>query len=250
MKRSDTERHVLAAMVAQEWRVIDRVPRIHLLPGERIREFVLSHQQEQPYLEAVPQPLRDVALLILDTGLRPGEALALEWRDVHIEPVNEAKFGRIHVRGQEVGAGKSKYAVRDPSITVRVKAMLETRATATTSAWVFPSRSGKPYVVTSLDHMHVGVRARLRLPKGFVIHSLRHTFGTRMGEAGADAFDIKRLMGHSSVTVSQRYVHPSPEAIERAFERLEALNESATARLLEGEKRQLPATVSATSTGS
>ncbi len=247
MKRSDTERHVLAAMVAQEWRVIDRVPRIHLLPGERIREFVLSHQQEQPYLEAAPQPLRDVALLILDTGLRPGEALALEWRDVLLEPVNGAKFGYLHVRGQEAGAGKSKNAVRNLSLTPRVKAMLETRPATTTSAWVFPSRTGKPYVVTSLDHMHVGVRARLRLPKGFVIHSLRHTFGTRMGEAGADAFDIKRLMGHSSVTVSQRYVHPTPESLERAFERLQVLNETTTARLLEGEKRQLPATVSATS---
>ena len=67
-----------------------------------------------------------------------------------------------------------------------------------------------------------------------------------MGEAGADAFDIKRLMGHSSVTVSQRYVHPTPESLERAFERLQVLNETTTARLLGGKKRQLPATVSAT----
>ena len=233
--------------LAQEWRVIDRVPRIHLLPGERTREFILSHQQEQPYLEATPQPLRDVALLILDTGLRPGEALALEWRDVHLEPVNGARFGYLHVRGQEAGAGKSKNAIRNLSLPPRVRAMLEARPT--TTAWVFPSRTGKPYVVTSLDHLHVGVRAVLRLPKDFVIHSLRHTFGTRMGEAGADAFDIKRLMGHSSVTVSQRYVHPTPESLERAFERLEALNETTAARLLEGEKRRLPATVSATPTG-
>jgi len=57
-----------------------------------------------------------------------------------------------------------------------------------------------------------------------VLHSLRHTFGTRLGEAGADAFTIMRLMGHSTVTVSQRYVHPSPEAVELAYERLTALN--------------------------
>ena len=34
-----------------------------------------------------------------------------------------------------------------------------------------------------------------------------------------------RAMGHSNVTVSQKYVHPTPEAMERAFERLEALNQ-------------------------
>ena len=47
---------------------------------------------------------------------------------------------------------------------------------------------------------------------------------TRLGEAGADAFTIMRIAGHSSVSVSQRYVHPTPEGLERAFERLEKLN--------------------------
>jgi hypothetical protein len=47
---------------------------------------------------------------------------------------------------------------------------------------------------------------------------------TRIGEAGADAFTIMRIAGHSSVTVSQRYVHPTPEGMERAFDRLEKLN--------------------------
>src|ERR1700747_81087 len=57
---------------------------------------------------------------------------------------------------------------------------------------------------------------------------------------------IMKIAGHSSVTVSQRYVHPTTEAVERAFQRLETLN--AHAGLLpmpEPEIRQLPATVSA-----
>jgi hypothetical protein len=45
-----------------------------------------------------------------------------------------------------------------------------------------------------------------------------------LGEAGADAFTIMRLTGHSTVTVSQRYVHPSPEAVELAYGRLLGLN--------------------------
>jgi hypothetical protein len=58
----------------------------------------------------------------------------------------------------------------------------------------------------------------------FVIHSLRHTMLTRLGESGAAAFTIMKIAGHSSVTVSQRYVHPSPESLEKAFERLDRLN--------------------------
>jgi site-specific recombinase XerD len=67
----------------------------------------------------------------------------------------------------------------------------------------------------------------LKLPKDFVLHSLRHTMLTRLGEAGAEAFTIKEIAGHGSIMLSQRYVHPSPEHRERAFERLEEYNRAA-----------------------
>ena len=88
-------------------------------------------------------------------------------------------------------------------------------------------RRGEPYLVTSLDHLHTKVRDTLQFPKDCVIHSLRHTFLTRFGEAGADAFTIKKVAGHSSVTISERYIHPTPEGQERAFERFANLNERA-----------------------
>jgi hypothetical protein len=47
---------------------------------------------------------------------------------------------------------------------------------------------------------------------------------TRPGEAGAGAFTIMRIAGHSSVSVSRQYVHPTPESLERPFERSEDLN--------------------------
>jgi integrase len=57
---------------------------IRLLSGERVRDFVLSYQQEKLYLDMAPQPLHDVAVMILNIGLRIGEALALGWKDVHL----------------------------------------------------------------------------------------------------------------------------------------------------------------------
>jgi integrase len=209
--------------LAQEWGVINRVPRIRLLPGEGRRDFTLSHEHELAYLKGCPQPLRDIALLILDTGLRVGEAVNLEWGDVHAEPVNGAKFGYVHIR-----EGKSRNAKRNVSLTARASNMLKARASVLRTPWVFPGNGGsRPFLVTSLDHMHAQVRESLNLPKGFVIHSLRHTALSRLGEAGAGAFEIMKIAGHSSVTISQRYVHPSPEAIERAFERLESYNAQA-----------------------
>lgn len=206
--------------LAYDWKVINRVPRIKLLPGERNREFVLSQRQEQAYLVAAPEPLRKVALLILDTGLRVGEALNLRWSDIHLNPGPGARYGYLQVQ-----TGKSRNARRTVSITGRVHQMLVEPARSE-SEWVFEAPSGQPYVGTSLNHQHQRVRKALKLPEDFVIHSLRHTMLTRLGEAGVDAFTIMRIAGHSSITVSQRYVHPSSEAVERAFEKLESLNEA------------------------
>jgi integrase len=226
--------------LAQEWRVIDRVPRIRMLTGERNREFVLSYAQESRYLESAPQPLRDVALLILDTGLRVGEALAIQWADVHLEPANGSRFGYIHIR-----SGKTSNAKRNVSITSRVRDMLAARQSPK-SAFVFPGGKSATILVSSLDHAHSRIRRALKLPQGFVLHSLRHTFLTRLGLAGVEAFTIMKLAGHSSVTISQRYVHPTPEAMEHAFARLEDLNRQAFAAGSESQERQPLATVSAT----
>lgn len=231
--------------MAHEWKVINRVPRIRLLRGERSREFVMSHAQERNYLEFAPQPLKDAAMLMLDTGLRVGEARSLEWEDIHLQPVGDAKFGFIHVR-----KGKSDNAKRNVSLSPRVRAMLETRKASCKSAYVFTDESGvKPVSIWTLEAQHKGMRQALKLSADAVIHSFRHTFGTRLGEAGADAFTIMKVMGHSTVVVSQKYVHPTPEAMERAFERLDVANQKALANLPGEQKRLLPATISATVEG-
>jgi hypothetical protein len=70
---------------------------------------------------------------------------------------------------------------------------------------------------------------------------------TRLGESGVDVFTIMRVAGNSSVTISQRYVHPSPEAVERAFDKLETLNKRSAEATVQATPAQLiPATVSAT----
>lgn len=204
--------------LAQEWKEIVRVPRVRLLRGEGKRESILSPAQENAYLAACPAPLADIALLLLDTGLRLGEALSLEWPQVKLEPAPGARFGYVTVLS---GKAKSKRS-RNVPLSPRVVAMLRTHGPATSH--VFQRANGSLWPATHLGQQHSRMRAALGLPADFVLHSLRHTFGTRLGESGADAFTLMRLMGHSTVTVSQRYVHPSPEAIEIAYERLTMMN--------------------------
>jgi integrase len=205
--------------LAHEWKLIQRVPRVRLLQGERQRDSVLTPMQERLYFQMAPQPLADVALLLLDTGLRLGEALSLEWPQVRLEPAPNAKFGYVTVVS---GKAKSRKA-RNVPLSERAVEMLRRRGPKETE-YVFSYPDGSPLSATVVDQQHARVRALLKLPADLVLHSFRHTFGTRLGEAGADAFTIMKLMGHSTVTVSQRYVHPSPESVELAYERMATLN--------------------------
>lgn len=218
--RATVNRHLAtlrkALRLAKEWHDINRVPPIKLLTDERTRDFVLRREDEQQYLDGCPQPLKDVALLILDTGMRAGEALALTWNDVTLEPIAGKKFGFVQIRK----AKRKKYG-RSLSLTPRAVQMLSRRKTEAVNNLVFPGESlQRPFQPDSLTHQHGKVRDKLKLSAEFVVHSLRHTMLTRLGEAGADVFTIMRIAGHSSITMSQRYVHPSDDAMELAFEKL------------------------------
>lgn len=200
--------------LAYKWRILARVPMMERLTGERNREYVLTTSIEPVYLAALPPQLCEVATLLLETGLRLGEALSLEWQQVRLEAASGARFGFLTVSATKA---KSKRA-RNIPLSDRAVSVLRA-AGPKRDGLVFHRPDGTPLSASLLGQQQKRVRDRLKLPEDFVLHSLRHTFGSRLGESGADAFSIMKLMGHSTVTVSQRYMHPSPEALEMAFAR-------------------------------
>jgi integrase len=106
--------------VAREWSLLSTVPVIHLLPGERQSDRILTHTEEDIYLTGAPLQLRQFATIALDTGMRPEEILRLRWENVHFEPVGDARFGYLHNP-----YGKTAKARRNLPMTARVKALLE-----------------------------------------------------------------------------------------------------------------------------
>jgi integrase len=220
--------------VAREWKVIDAVPVIRLLSGEKTHERVLTHAEEDAYLREAPLLLRQFATVMLDTGRRPEEVCRVRWENVHLDPVNGSRFGYIHNP-----QGKTKWAKRNLPLTGRVHALLKMRweeAGKPKEGWVFLGGDGRGHIsYWTIDSQHDRTISKLNAPgpKGegpnsrvtrFRLYDLRHTFLTRLGEAGADPFSIQKIAGHSSILISQRYVHPTPERIESAFAKLEEYN--------------------------
>jgi len=60
-----------------------------------------------------------------------------------------------------------------------------------------------------------------KLKSRFRLYDLRHTFGSRSAMAGVDLATLKELMGHSNISITMRYVHPTPEHKQEALRKLE-----------------------------
>lgn len=109
-------------------------------------------------------------------------------------------------------------------LTERAALALKEVLKRTRCEYVFTAKGGRRQMTRHYPtHMFRVIADALKMSDDCVLHSTRHTFCTRLGEAGTDAFSIQRLAGHSSITISQKYVHPTPTIIESAIGKMEAV---------------------------
>ena len=101
--------------------------------------------------------------------------------------------------------------------------MLEKRwtdASEPTEGWIWPAPTKDEHI--NHDSVKSQHKKALQLSKvrAFEVYSIRHTFLTRLGESGCDVWTLARIAGHSNISISQRYVHPSEDAVFTALSRL------------------------------
>jgi site-specific recombinase XerD len=90
-----------------------------------------------------------------------------------------------------------------------------------TEGWLFPANTRSGHLESDgLAKDQHALALKNSKVTAFEPYCLRHTALTNLGEAGCDAFTLARIAGHSSITITQRYVHPQADAIERAFAKL------------------------------
>ncbi len=90
--------------------------------------------------------------------------------------------------------------------------------------WIWPATTKDGRI--NHDSLKVQHKKALKMAKlrPFEIYSIRHTFLTRLGESGCDAWTLARIAGHSNISISQRYVHPSEDAVLNVLSRLSGHN--------------------------
>jgi integrase len=211
--------------LAVEWGAIGTAPKVKVLSGESRRERVITPEEEARYLAAAPEPLASIASVLADTGMRPEECFRMAWENV---TWFNGRNGALLVTH-----GKTAAARRAIPMTPRVRAILEPRWKAADKpeegwVWPAPTRSGhiepsslrKQHAKTFKTLAEEAAQRNQKPVRPFVLYSLRHTFLTRLGQSGCDAWTLARIAGHSSIAISSRYVHPSEDAVLTAMSRL------------------------------
>jgi len=198
--------------LAVEWGELESSPKVKFLSGEHRRERVISASEEALYLAAASPLLHDVSIVLFDTGMRPQECQSLRWEHANW---HGGRNGAVLV-----AKGKTNAARRLLPLSSRVRMVLENRwklAGEPGEGWVWPAETKDGHInhdSLKLQHKKALKAAKLR---PFEVYSIRHTFLTRLGESGCDVWTLARIAGHSNISISQRYVHPSEDAVLNAL---------------------------------
>ena len=181
---------------------------------------VLTSEEEGRYLQAASPLLLDIAVVMVETGMRPGEVCCLQATDVDLIQAS--------VRVRE---GKTVFATRHIPLTHRALEVLVNRVKESKTEWLFPSPFEPEKPVTEVRNAHEAAVRRSGVTPYFRLYDLRHTALSRMAMAGIDLPTLRELAGHSQIQMTMRYVHPTPEHKRRAIERFEEVSlESKLAR--------------------
>jgi integrase len=174
----------------------------------------------------VPQ-YRALPAFLVGTGMRPEEALALEWRDIDRNGA-VASVERVHSQGVTKPCKKSDRQRRRVPLRARVLAALEQHPRRIDSPIVFPARDGG-YVKQQtfrLRHWKPALQAAGIDHRS--VYTCRHTFAAWGIAAGVQLFYLSRIMGTSVAQIDATYGHLVPDSEEYLRGLLDAYDECAS----------------------
>jgi integrase len=178
-----------------------------LLPVNNQRTRILTLEEDDLVLNNAEEPMKSMIQIALLTGLRMNSIRTLTWKCIDLNS------NRITV--ESIYSKNKKIHFTHICNTVR-KVLPEAKLRSGKSEYVFPE-------AMALSDSGVGDRFTRLCTKlgirGLRFHDLRHTCGTRLAEIGYDVGAISKVLGHSSITMSMRYVHPK-DSIKKAMEDL------------------------------
>lgn len=202
-----------------------------VLDAEQARRIVTDTRDD---------PLHAAWVLAVTVGLRRGELMALEWKDIDLttgvlrveRTVTLTAEGRRHV-GPDTKTESSRRTIRLPQVCIdalrRHRARQNERRLSAGDVWtdsgvVFDGGLGERYPFNGIATTFRAMKLTARLPDDLRIHDLRHSAITLMILAGVPIPAIAKLAGHSNPAVTMRtYAHQIRSMEDHAIDRIDDL---------------------------
>jgi integrase len=205
--------------LAHEWERIPSVPRIKWL-RRGVQEFRFLPFEETASLIAAGGEWGPMILIAARTGLRIGELLALRWCDVDLAN------GRITVRRAvargKIGTPKSGKGREVPLSDEAVATLRAMKQLRRGEDLVFCGPGGRLLTRGEVKWPLWSACARAEIARcGW--HVLRHTFASHLAIRGVPVKAIQELLRHSTIQVTMRYAHLSPDVKREAVRLLDGV---------------------------
>lgn len=214
-------------LAIREWEWLKENPVERVAPEKvrNARDRWLTFEEERNLLKAcVLHPtvkenkteprywLQEVVFFAMNTGMRQDEILSLEWANVDL-------FRRTATVVKSKNGEK-----RTIPLNLHIMDLLnsKTKVRSIKANFVFFNEAGNKIDAANLLRGFRKVLKRTEI-KDFRFHDLRHTFATRLAQAGVDFYKISKLMGHKDIRMTQRYSHHYPESLRDGVEVLDKI---------------------------
>lgn len=197
--------------------LIATVPDVEWLDLEEQDFDFLTFDESNRLIKAADGDWLPMTVVALKCGLRQGELLGLQWSDLDLKK-GLLRVKRTVYRGR-VGSpkgGKWRDVDLGDDVIKALKAHRHLRG-----EWVFCSQDGKRLTENKCRKPLAAIVKRAKL-RHLSWHVLRHTFASHLAMRGVPLRHIQMLMGHSSVTITERYAHLMPASTRDAVRLLDA----------------------------
>lgn len=192
---------------------VDRNPvrAVSHLPEHNDKLRWLNDAEEERLLGYAPEWFKSIILAALNTGMRKGELLRLKWADLDFEQ-------RL-VRASHTKNHRVRYIPMNQPLYDLLQSIDHFSGPKGPSPYVFTNTdTGSRFKALNGSFERVCERA------GFddvTFHTLRHTFASRLAQAGVPLNNIRELLGHGDMKVTMRYAHLAPNNLREAVKVLE-----------------------------
>lgn len=201
--------------VDQQWLDVNPCHGVERAKTRRVYEWIKTKAEVTKLLIECPRGIREIVTLALGTGMRLDELLHLQWCDVDVPN----RLITVH-RGRQ-GTTKSGEPRYLPILDTLLPFLREFALQRDGSQLVFPGSQGRARSKPGVRVPFKQAAARVGLASKLRFHDLRHTFASHWVLEGGDIFRLSKILGHSSVVITQKtYAHLVPEMWEQDYHRV------------------------------